>query len=271
MTSTDHSLAPAWPSCALGAWAAAWLAGRCSPDDVADTLDTLAELHTVDVSGPGDIAETVSDSPESGYGVLGLLGLLRGASGLEVRLPGPGAPQGLPPDPATEAAFGVGEVLLVDDGGQHPLALIPTEHDGSVRWRVMRYRVPVSAPATAPAGDIEYDLRDAVTEATELIGRLGGRTGTNPTDLRGAIRALTHRHLVELPPHEDQRATRLLGTAAQVEAIVTVANDGRVGFGQTAGHWESGDAQLRSLITLTRAARAAAINRVIGELMPAHR
>lgn len=245
----------------MGAWAAAWIAGRCSPDDVADTLAGFADLHLVEVSAP-------ADEPVIGDGVLGLLGVMRTARRLSVRLPGPGAPQGLPPDPATTSALVAGEVLLVDDGAPTPLALVAGEHDGSIRWRVSRYRTPVPDGAVASAGEIEYELRQAVSEATALIAGIGGaRAGTARTDVRGTIRAVTHRHLVELPPHDDERATRLLATAAQVEAIVSVAAAAGTTFGDTAHHWDSGDDQLRRLRTLTHAARAAAVNRVITDFL----
>jgi hypothetical protein len=259
MTSTDHGIAAAWPACALGAWAAAWIAGRCSPDDVVDTLATAADLHIVDDRTDG--ADT------SHTGVLALLGRLRGARGLSARLPVAGDPQGLPPGTATSAALASGEVLLVDDGRATPLALIPAEHDGSCRWTVLRYDTEVPlAPSRSP-GDVEYELRQAVSSATELITRAGARSSTAPADLRGTLRTLTHRHIVELPPHDDARITRIIATAAQVEAIVALAADG-VGIGDTAGQWSAGDGELRRLVTLAHTARAAAVNRLITEFLP---
>ncbi|MGV9670977.1 hypothetical protein ACWDPV_10315 [Gordonia sp. NPDC003504] len=260
MTSTDHGIAAAWPACALGAWAAAWIAGRCSPDDVVDTLASSADLHIVDDRTDGaDMSHT---------GVLALLGRLRGARGLSVRLPVAGDPQGLPPGAPTSAALAAGEVLLVDDGGRDtPLALIPAEHDGSYRWTVLRYDTEVPLTPSRSPGDVEYELRQAVSSATELITRVGARSSTAPADLRGTLRTLTHRHLVELPPHDDARITRIIATAAQVEAVVALAGDG-VGIGDTAGQWSAGDGELRRLVTLTHAARSAAVNRLITEFLP---
>ncbi|NDK90540.1 hypothetical protein GYA93_13260 [Gordonia desulfuricans] len=265
MTSTDHTVTQAWPTCGLGAWAAAWVAGRCSPDDVADTLAGFAGLHLIDDHAA--LPTTGIDAVPTD-GTLGLLAVLRRARNLSVRLPDAGAPQGLPPDPATAAALTAGETLLVDDGAPTPLALIPTEHDGSCRWSVYRYGVPVPVTGTASAGEIEYELREAVSETAQLMATLGGRAGAHRADLRGTISTQTQRHLVDLPPHDDARATRLLGTAAQVEAIVSVATLGGAGFGATAGQWETGDHGLRRLVRLAHAARAAAVNRVIGEFLP---
>ncbi|MGC5245810.1 hypothetical protein ACPXB3_02605 [Gordonia sp. DT219] len=259
MTSTDHVLTRAWPTCAFGAWSAAWIAGRCSPDDVADTLADSADLHVLDDRSGTDVS--------SAHGVLGLLGMLRGARRLSVRLPSAGAPHGLPPDDATTAAFAAGEVLLIDDGAPTPLALIPGEHDGSLRWRALRYGTSVPSSATAAAGQIELELRQAITTTADLITRIGGRTATAPADLRATLRAETHRHLVDLPPHDDQRATRMIETAAQVESIASLAAGAGAGFGTTADQWSAGDSELRRLVTLARSARAAAVDRVIGEFL----
>lgn len=259
MTSIDHGIAHAWPACALGGWAAAWIAGRCSPDDVIDTLASSADLHVLDDrSGIGDTHQTA---------IPALLGLLRGARRLSVRLPMAGDPQGLPPDDATRLALSAGEVLLVDDGGTTPLALIPTEHDGSCRWTVMRYRADVVGGSSTGTGEVEYELRQAVTSATDLISRIGGRATNAPSDLRGTVATLTQSHLVELPPHDDPRVTRMVETAAQIEAIATIAGGSGTSFGATAGQWSAGDDELRRLVVLTHAARAAAVDRVITEFL----
>lgn len=256
----------AWPACALGTWAAAWLGGRCSPDDVADTLAGL---------GGAVAGDAASGS------VLDVLALLRGARTLSVRLPGPGDPQGLPPGVATTAALHAGEVLLVGDGvaGSAPRALIPgrpaapdmdTGRGGpGVHWSVYDYAVPVPDAGVPAAGDVEYELRQAVSDIAAMIDRLGSRTDVPPRELRAAVRTETARHQLDLPPHDDPRATRLIETAAQVEAIVTVA--GGATFGSSAGHWQAGDTELRRLARLARTARASAVNRVISEYLPAAR
>ncbi len=109
----------AWPTCALGAWAAAWLTGRCSPDDVIEALAESADRHEVQT-------EQSTSATGSGNGVLELLGMLKPARQLVVRLPSTGDPQGLPPHPATSKALVAGEVLLVDDSDTAgTLALVP--------------------------------------------------------------------------------------------------------------------------------------------------
>ncbi|GAA1480264.1 hypothetical protein GCM10009624_07040 [Gordonia sinesedis] len=298
MTSTDHTVAHAWPACVLGAWAAAWLGGRRSPDDVVDTLAELGARHIVDdrtVPAPG--RESAGGSSDSGTespgdahdGALRLLGLLRDARSISVRLPGPGDLHGLPPDPATSAAIRAGEVLLIDDGDPAgaPLALVPHGPDDQAarnlghtfRWSVFRYGAPVavSASATADAGAIEYELRQAVSQAAALIAGLGANRAAAepgaapPRDLRATVRTRAIRYRVDLPPHDDARASRMIETAAQVDAIVAAATDDGVTFGASGSQLHAGDTELRRLAGLTRAARAAAVNRIIGEYLSADR
>lgn len=263
----------AWPTCALGAWAAAWLTGRCSPDDVIEALAESADRH--------EVSTEQSTSPTgSGNGVLDLLGLLKPARRLAVRLPSTGDPHGLPPNPATSRALIAGEVLLVDGSDTAgTLALVPEfstlgEDPPYVtcRWTAFRYAERLDLDhlvASGPsAGDLEYDLRQAVRDAATIIGGLGGRRSVDAGDLRKELAALTARHRVALPPHAlDARSTRLIDTAAQVEAIVDLADARRVEIGDTAGQWDSGDSALRGLQTLSRTARAAAVNHTIGELL----
>ncbi|MEO9328492.1 serine/threonine protein kinase [Gordonia aurantiaca] len=261
----------AWPTCALGAWAAAWLTGRCSPDDVISALAECADRH-----------EVLSDEAAtgSGNGVLDLLSLLRPARRIVVRLPSTGDPQGLPPHAVTSKALLAGEVLLVDDSDTAgTLALVPELDTFDTdppyvlcRWSVFRYddRLDLGHLASAgpSAGDLEYELRQAVAEAATIIGGLGSRRSVDLADLRKDLATRTAQHRVDMPAHAlDARSTRLIDSSAQVEAIVDLAAARGVEVGDTAGQWDSGDTALRRLQSLTRAARAAAVNHTIGELL----
>lgn len=261
MTSIDLPVTgPAWPTCALGAWAAAWLSGRCSPDDVADILGEFADRHILDdITAPSAVG--LDDR-------LALLTLLRRAAPIGVRLPSAGAPQGLPPGDATLAALHSGEVLILDDGGAAPLALLPTPGDTVCRWTVLRFPAPPAADLGHGLGQVEYDLREAVRESAEIIGRvgdLGVRSRSRGTDIRTTIARMTRHLQVVMPPHDDVRATRILETAAQVEAVLRVASSYQVSVGATARHVELTDSHVRQLLSLTRSARAAAVNAVIDE------
>lgn len=263
MTSTELGVAgpPAWPGCALGAWAASWRAGRSAPDDVTDTLAEFAARHEI-----VDPARLLDDVTTRGAH-LDLLALLRRTACLEVRLPTAGDPQGLPPDPATTAALTAGEILLLHEGtGTSTLGLVPALDDDVCRWTVHRYDRAVAQLQPEPLGQVEYDLREAIRETADIIGRLGSSgMRVSPGELRATLGALTARHQVILPPHDTQRATRIIDSAAQVEAIVTIAGAQAPTYGVTAGHSDAGDTNLRRLAALARGARAAAVNTVIGE------
>ena len=262
MTSTDLIAPgpPAWPGCALGSWTAAWLAGRCAPDDVTDTLSEFADRHDV-------VDTTNASTADDDHARLGLLALLRRGERFSVRLPTAGDPQGLPPGPATAAALAAGEILLVDDrAGGTTLGLVPELVGDTCQWSIHRYDHLVTATSADSLGQIEYDLREAIRETTDIIGRLGsGGLTLSPAALRSALSMLTARHQITLPPHDDARASRVIDSAARVEAIVTLAGAQAPTFGVTAGHGESADSGLRRLGTLARYARAAAVNQVIGE------
>lgn len=272
MTRLDHTISPAWPACALAGWSAAWLAGRCSPDDVADTLASFGSTVVVPAhveARSGEAAEPAG-RPTDG-GVLGLLDVLRGARSLRVALPSPGDPDGLSPAALSAGALDAGEAIVVESPTRGVLALIPQRAEDMCRWSVrplpddcLSTGTMTSSGGIAP-GEVEYELREAIAEATELIGGLGSRTSMRPADLRSTMYRLTAGNQVDLPPHDDPRPGRIVDRAAQVEAIVTLAQDST--FGLTAGHGEAGAAQLTRLRTLARRARSAAVNRVVEEFL----
>ncbi|MDY6810900.1 MAG: hypothetical protein SW127_18115, partial [Actinomycetota bacterium] len=260
MTSTDLIAPgpPAWPGCALGSWTAAWLAGRCAPDDVTDTLSDFADRHDV-------VDTTDAARADDEHARLGLLALLRRGERFSVRLPTAGDPQGLPPAPATAAALSAGEILLVDRAEGTTLGLVPELIGDTCRWSMYRYERRVTAASTESLGQIEYDLREAIRETTDIVGALGsGGLKLSPAALRSALATLTARHQITLPPHDDARASRVIDSAARVEAIVTLAGAQAPTFGVTAGHVELADTGLRRLAAMARSARAAAVNQVIG-------
>ena len=250
MTSIDRLVTPSWPACAVGTWAAAWKSGHCSPDDV---IDMFGSDGYVIEDRTGRLSHTAAPA---------LLQLIREAATLSVRLPGPGDPQGLPPGPATTAAFEAGEVLLIERPAT-TLALIPREHDGMIRWSVHDYADPRPAQPSDSAAELEYELRQAVSEAAGLLQAAGPRLRATPNDLRTELRTHTERFRVDVPPHDDARVSRMLDSAAQIEAIVLIAQSSGAAFGDTAGAHSSGDLELRRLTTLTRRARAAAVNQLI--------
>ena len=173
--------------------------------------------------------------------------------------------------PATTAAFEAGEVLLID-GPVSTLALVPREHDGMIAWMVHEYTDTLPTPPSDSAAELEYELRQAVSESARLLSTAGPRLRGTPTDLRAELRSRTDRLRVDIPPHDDVRVSRMLDSAAQIEAIVAIAESAGAAFGDTAGTLNvpkikgthsAGDIELRRLTTLTRRARAAAVNQLI--------
>jgi len=259
------ALLRAWPACALAVWTAAWQVGpssssRVSPDDVLHTLHDYAQAHELDAA---------PDSGVASGSALDLVQLVGRATASAVVLPAAGDAQGLPPGLLTEEVLAAGEVLLAYLDGQ-VLTVTARGTAERCRWTV---RAAIAQPHAAPldvaalggdqsAGELEYELREAVGDAAAVIAGLTGPRTTGPADLRDALAARTEYGRLDLPPHDRQRVDRMLASAAQIDAIVDLAGGGP---GASAGQLESADAELRRLRVLTRRARAAAVNELLRE------
>lgn len=257
MTSSSLALMRPWPASAFAAWAAARDAGACSADDVLHTLHDYAQAHELD---PG------------GGGPLDLLAAVSGAAHLCVRLPAPGDAQGLGPGTLTDAAMAAGEVILVDDrprpaaGPSRPLALVPLGTSERCRWQVFRYPSEIAVDvlgSDVSLGEVEYDLKSAVTGAASIIAGLSGARRGSPADLRDALAARTEAGRIDLPPHDYPRVDRVLASTAQIDAIISLVGSGTLG--DSGSQLATADDELRRLSALSRRARAAAINTLIGE------
>lgn len=271
----------AWPTSTLAVWAAARDARRCAPDDVLHTLYDFAQAHELDGIDESGISSALDRPDGLGHqaqGALALLDLLARNAHLAVRMPAPGDAQGLPPDPLTDSAMTAGEVLLIDprpagaEGPVDALALIARGTPERCRWSLTRSQTPISVDrlsADLPLGEFEYELRDAVGEAAQIIARLSGARASSPADLRDALAGMTQARRVNLPPHDNPRVDRVLASAAQIDAIVALAGTPSVGV--TGTQHDLADERLRSLTALTRTARTAAINTCIVDYRRSHR
>ncbi|WP_448223520.1 serine/threonine protein kinase [Gordonia iterans] len=256
------ALLRAWPASALALWATAWRAGVVAPDDAVHTLHDYAQAHEVDAApGTGIMS---SDS------VLDLLRLVGRASAGAVVLPAPGDAQGLPPRVLNDDVLAAGEVLLLAPEAGGRLAMTARGTAERCRWtvRALDDSVDIEAiGADQTAGELEYELREAVAEAATVIAGLSGPRTSGPADLRDALAARTRALGLDLPPHDRQRVDRMLATAGQIDAIISlVASTGLGsggGLGVSAEQVASADAQLRRLAALTRRARAAAVNTLL--------
>lgn len=256
--SLPHSstgLLRAWPVSALALWTGAWRAGLVSPDDVLHTLSDYADVH--------ELATPSTGLRTSGGTALDLMNLVRTAPVTAVALPAPGDVQGLPPGIVNDDVLAAGEVLLLARPTGNPLALTPRGTHERCVWTVRTTDTPLDVEALGSqqsVGELEYELREAVNEAAAVIAGLAGPRSAGPADLRDALAARTHARALDLPPHDRPRVDRMLGAAAQIDAIVELAGGG---VGASAGELQSADAQLRRLSSLTRRARATAVNTLL--------
>ncbi|MFZ2512299.1 MAG: serine/threonine protein kinase [Gordonia sp. (in: high G+C Gram-positive bacteria)] len=242
----------AWPASALALWTGAWQAGLVSPDDVLHTLSDYADVHELD-----------DPAAEHSRSALDLMNLVRTAPLTAVVLPAPGDAQGLPPGVMNDDVQAAGEVLLLTRPHGCPVALTARGTPERCRWTARTLDVALDVEAVGSehgVGEVEYELRDAVTEAAAVIAGLAGPRSAGPADLRDALAARTQAAALDLPPHDRQRVDRMLATAGQIDAIVDLAGGG---LGASASQLESADAQLRQLSALTRRARAIAINALL--------
>ncbi|MFT3715202.1 MAG: serine/threonine protein kinase [Gordonia sp. (in: high G+C Gram-positive bacteria)] len=260
MTETQFDSARPWPAATVAVWAAAWRAGECSPDHVLGVVHDYGQAHEIDAAS--DVV--------AGDGPLGVIDLLRSAAHVAVRLPAPGDPQGLPPGVVGPDELDTGEVVLIDDrsagaeGPMRPLVLIARPTVERCRWIVRRGQTEVAVDrlsAEQNPGDAEADLRDGIREAVTLLESVGSSGGRGPADLRDALAARVRADMIDLPPHDNPRLDRILASAAQIDAIVSLAGTGAAG---TSGAQQaSADEALRRLSALARSARAAAVNAAI--------
>ncbi|GAA3047478.1 hypothetical protein GCM10010528_28390 [Gordonia defluvii] len=235
----------------LAPWAAAFGARRCAGDDL---LDELAAFGM-----PAVIVDA-----ESGART-GWLELARSARSWSVRLPAPGAPDGLPPGPAAHAAGVVGEALVVDTGAA-PLLVIPQrDPDRATGWIAHRPGGPVPPPAEMGLGEARLSLLDAIGGATAVLTSLPGASDGDAATLRAELAAQVSRFLPVLPPGAHARAAEVASLAAQVLATGALATARRASFGLAGAHSQEPDRRLAEVAAAARAALAASVNRVIDE------
>ncbi|WP_020108943.1 hypothetical protein [Nocardia sp. 348MFTsu5.1] len=257
---------------ALGAWGAAWQSGRCSPDDLLDVLGWWSSRHRV-LAADAAAAQQLSLNPE-GEESDALLRLIREGSthGLAVLLVAPGDMLGLPVrGPVTTAALEAGELLVVP--GRY--ALIPRRLDRyTIGWGAHTLVASLAVPVTHSLGEVEYELREGIRSATEIVAGLRmprNSSADGRPDPRELVAQMTRLAAQQLPPGVNPRAERILEQAAQVAAILAVARAAAPDFGINAGQQQRGDSALRELERTVRIARMSATNAVIEELVSGNR
>ncbi|NNH68703.1 hypothetical protein HLB23_02205 [Nocardia uniformis] len=263
------------PSATLTVWAGSWLAGGSAPDDVLDALRAWAPRQTVAAGDPVTGGHTglpwaADDGVDAarGAGIMALLKLIResvSAPGARLRLvlPVPGDVRGLPG--GTEfaaAAMETGEGLLLGTPGTIGTGLVPLwPDDDTLQWTVFSTPIPVAEP-DMPLGEAEYTMRQAVRDAADALQLLqttrmeGGPAG--PRELIEAELASHSKHTY--PDYLPLRARRILDTADQVAAILTVAEREPAAAPTSASAAAAQETLLRPLWNAIRSARLAAVH-----------
>ncbi|GAA4474324.1 hypothetical protein GCM10023094_09720 [Rhodococcus olei] len=256
------------PSITLTLWSASWLAGASAPDDVIDAVHAWAPMHLV---GAADAEVALRwDLPwpdPTDAGPVVLLRALRSMTTAEpaaapiLVLPAPGDVRGLPA--RTEfaaAALAAGQGVMVGAPGAPGLGVVPSvEGPDVLRWTVFGVPEIPRAVEQPGLGEAEFALREAVRDAADALTSMHGGFDAGEGDPRARIAdALADTSRQTTPDGTPARALRILDTADQVAAILTVAGESS-GRAQTAAGAAARDDTLRPLWAAVRTARVAAV------------
>ncbi len=283
------------PSVSLSVWSNAWLAGQAAPDDVLDALSAWAPAHSVTAYDAVAAGKTGLPWPDvDSAGAMSLLQTVRSAVGrpesgalrcspgnspgrtpaITVAQPVPGDVRGLPPGSQFgRDALQAGEAVLIGGPDGEAVGIVPEavwdddDQDGpqnplTLQWSV--YSVPPGPRAdVADLGEAEYALRVAVRSAAEALAGLDLAACGNrdPRALVEEVVQAGSHHRV--PDHAPPRALRVLGTAAHVDAIITVSGGMSPVCTRSASEARIADGALRPLAAVVRTARAAAVAAIL--------
>ncbi|MFC4604610.1 hypothetical protein [Rhodococcus kronopolitis] len=265
------------PSTTLAVWAASWLAGASSPDDVIEAVRAWAPMHLVH-AGDAQVAvqwDLPWPDPEDAGPVLLLRAVRRLTdqhpdSVITLVLPAPGDVRGLPLGTAfAAAATEAGQGVLLGPPGRPGIGIVPTV-DGPDVLRWTAFPVPaVPGPVESMGlGEAEFELREAVRSAAEALASMSGGFSPDGDDPRDAIaRALAGTAHHSYPDGTPTRALRIFDTADQVAAILTVAGDPG-GRAQSAAGGQAREQTLRPLWSAVRRARLGAVGACLRESLP---
>lgn len=240
------------------AWGNAVLTGQVSPDTAADRIragDGPHRVHGVFAAVP-DAAV-----PDAGATLPVVLAGLRtaGVLALQLALPVPGDPLGLPGPPEFNArALATGEAVLAV--GEAPVGLVPVVADGGglvqVRWHSERVSArPLDVPALAEA---ERELTETLLEVTDALTALDVAGGRGEVAAR--LAAIDQGpDAASLAPGYPPRAHRVLASARRVAAIADLAAGHLGGTASAAAIGIRAEA-LRPLARAARRAELAAYN-----------
>lgn len=251
------------PSATLIVWTSAWLHGAVAADDVLDALQCWAEVHRVSAHD-AEVAAALDlpgmDEPPTSLALL--LAALRkvGVTGGDVVLPAPGDVRGLGgKGPFGDAALNAGQAVVFDGAS---LGLVPRQSDrGQLHWIV--FDMPNAASSERiPLAEAEHELAGAMrASATALMELNVARHRPNVRDEIDAVMNAGPR--LPWPPGMPPRTLRVLQRAAEVDAILQVANGDPMGGALSASAAAARIQALRPLFDAVRFARCAAVNEAV--------
>lgn len=265
--SPPYAAAVSSPSLTLTLWAGSWLSGHASPDDVIDALHAWAPMHLVSAHDePTAVATGLETEPVDGPAVL-LAAIRRadpaGGAAIRLVLPAAGDVQGLPAGTAfASAALAGGQGILVGNPGTPGIGLVPVvEGPDVLRWIVFALPELPESPAFSGLGEAEFTMREAVRDAASTLTGIrtvdldGRRTDPRAEIAEVVAEQARHRYPDDVP----QRAVRILDSADQVAAILTVVAGGRGLQADSASAASSREDALRPLWAAVRTARLGAV------------
>jgi hypothetical protein len=189
----------------LALWCDAWLRGAASLDDAADHVGSGQVVHLVDVGeGPEPL-------------IVGL-GRLRGlgATGAGVALPVPGDPVGLAgPAAFNQAALEAETAVLLDGAGA---GLVPEHVGSSTTWHLLP---AATRRPTLDPGEADRGLRAALPRAADELAALD--VARWRPEVADALLNLRRQQHLDLPPHVQPRAARMLVLGLRCLDIVVLA------------------------------------------------
>jgi hypothetical protein len=249
----------------LAAWGTAYLRGEVPVEAAVTAVTRDDEPHEV---GGGSAPAGVLDLATL------LASLAQRASSLRVVLPIPGDVRGLPgPSVFNVAATDVGEGVLTDPAEPaSAVGLVPAITEFGSAWEpgaMVTWHVHDVASRRVTdwgsLGEAERALRHALIGATEALASLDvARWREDAADRIASVRDGSLARDV-VPPTSDQRAVRVLATAARVRAIVALASEDD---GAAFSGWEATQ-RSRALSGVDGIARRAMAAAVDATLIPA--
>ncbi|GAB6902795.1 hypothetical protein [Kineosporia succinea] len=252
-------------SARFAAWGTAVLADGVDPAEAVAAVTRDDEPHQV--TADFEVSATLGLPPEGGLLEL-LTSLLRhGTPSLQVALPAPGDVLGLPGPPAfNEAAMEAGECVLADGHAGPAIGIVAEitefgsvyEPGAMVAWSarsVGRRRVT----DIGSVADADRELRSALTEAVEELGRLDVARWRDDAAVRVAAIRDGGLERGMIPPTTPKRVVQVLSRAARVRAIVELASEDD-GAAVTQHEAQRRTEALRRLDGVSRRAMVAAVN-----------